>query len=342
MKGGNVGRRRWAAVACVAMLAVGCGGASSGAAAGGSSGGGWSQVVSEAKSEGQVTWYDDTGNQSLATALGKEFTKKYGIQVQVLEDRPTALETRVNAEHAAKRNVGDVILTGDTTMLEMQQKGLFADPGGLPDSKSLKAPFKLLGKRVPVLTQDYGFLINTKLVNPSAFTCWSDLTKAQVNGKVIADDPSVLGAGGAIFAVTSKHFGTGYQTKLAAQNPVISRDTVQNAQRVGRGEFAVDTPFGLADTPVVSGMPAKVVSPCEGLIYATFEAAAMNNAPHPNAARLLVDYLLTQPAQQQFVNAYLGSVTGMPSKISGKLLDTYTADQIKKALPEAARIYHRG
>jgi iron(III) transport system substrate-binding protein len=52
-------------------------------------------------------------------------------------------------------------------------------------------------------------------------------------------------------------------------------------------------------------LPVKLVIPVEGAPYIRFDLAVLKNAPHPNAARLLIEYYLSPEAQLVYANAGL-------------------------------------
>jgi iron(III) transport system substrate-binding protein len=58
----------------------------------------------------------------------------------------------------------------------------------------------------------------------------------------------------------------------------------------------------------LEGLPLKTVVPSEGAVYVVYDAAIFKNAPHPNAARLLLDFLLSDEAQAIYAEDGYGPV----------------------------------
>ena len=58
----------------------------------------------------------------------------------------------------------------------------------------------------------------------------------------------------------------------------------------------------------LEGLPLKTVVPSEGVVYVLYQAAAFENAPHPNAARLFMDFLLSDEAQAIYAEDGYGPV----------------------------------
>jgi iron(III) transport system substrate-binding protein len=58
----------------------------------------------------------------------------------------------------------------------------------------------------------------------------------------------------------------------------------------------------------LEGLPLKTVIPSEGAIYVLYQTAVFKNAPHPNAARLFMDFLLSDEAQAIYAKDGYGPV----------------------------------
>jgi iron(III) transport system substrate-binding protein len=98
----------------------------------------------------------------------------------------------------------------------------------------------------------------------------------------------------------------------------------------------------------LKGLPVKLIVPAEGCPYVRFDGAIFKGAPHPNAARLLVDFLLGDEVQLIYAN--LGFVTvvgGLDARIAPearaftqvKLLGTTDSKLQEEMLKTAKQIY---
>jgi iron(III) transport system substrate-binding protein len=130
-------------------------------------------------------------------------------------------------------------------------------------------------------------------------------------------------------------FGKEFHEKLAAQKPVFSRDIANSERRVARGEFPLYIPFSLQDYNQLKGLPVKPIVPQEGRPYVRFDLATLKNAPHPNAARLFMNFYL-EPAQQLvFANAgYNPVVGGVIEKVSEDLRPLLATKALGTTVPE--------
>jgi iron(III) transport system substrate-binding protein len=92
----------------------------------------------------------------------------------------------------------------------------------------------------------------------------------------------------------------------------------------------------------------KLIVPTEGCPYVRFDGAIYKGAPHPNAARLLVDFFLGDEVQAIYANlGFVGVVGGLDAKVGAearpftrvKLLGTTDSTLQEEMLKTARQIY---
>jgi len=273
----------------------------------------WPAVEAAAKKEGKVVVYSGASPASTPQAIAL-FEQKYGIPVEIIIGRGGEIRERARTELGAGRSIGDVVLNGVTTSSEQAVAGDFQTYGALPRAGQLVAPFTNDGILMPIYTTSWGILINTSLVakadEPGS---WADLTDQKWRGKLLSDNPMSPGGGQSTYAVFFEKFGKPFLEKLTAQKPDLSNQYTNAQQRVARGEFSVYFPFIVSEIFNLQGLPVKGILPSEGKTYSYQAASIMKNAPHPNAARLFIDFLLSDEVQATFANRGYGSPTGATS-----------------------------
>jgi iron(III) transport system substrate-binding protein len=280
----------------------------------------WKKVIEAAKKEGKVVVYNGAvGTPALPTVLAA-FEGKYGIRTELLEARASELRERIRTEQAAGKVLGDVSHNGSTTTALQLAEGTFVPYGTFPSAGRPVAPFKADGTRVPIYVIQYGILVNTDMVKPAEEPkSWKDLLQPRWKGKILSDDMCALGGGAVFFMVTTQKFGKEFHDKLAEQQPHMNRELRGNYPRVARGEYPVYAPFTLPDILELKGLPVKAILPDEGSPYVRFDGAIFKGAPRPNAARLLLDYFLSDEAQLLYGNlGFVMTVGGLEGKVAGE------------------------
>ena len=271
----------------------------------------WPAIVAAAKKEGQLSVY---GSGIVTKSLAEKFQVVTGIQTQYLEGRTTEIRERIRTEQASGRVNADVTCNGAVTTTNMMRDGAFVEHGPLPALTNIKPPFKDNGMLVPYTANALALVVNSKLVTPEQEPkSWSDLTDPKWKEKMLLDEPRVGGVGYVFFAVTIEKLGRAYQEAFAAQKPTIMADPALANRRVALGEFPLYVGFSFQDWKGLKGLPLRVVIPKEGALYSTLNAAVVKGAPHPNAARLFLNFLIEQEAQRVITGIGSLSTTGTQS-----------------------------
>lgn len=310
----------------------------------------WGKILAAAKKEGHVVLYSAFVGLAAHQQLKKDFEANYGITVDILEARASEVRERIRIEQAAGHFAADVSENGrTTTTLQIAQDHVFDPYGPLPSLGHLKPEFKPDDIRLPVFAIVYGILVNSRLVKPEDEPkSWLELTDPKWKGKILSDDFRALGGGGVLFYVTEEKFGRDFQDKLAKQDLKFSREIPANERRIARGEMPIYLPVSLTSIPELKGLPVKFIAPKEGLPYIGYDLALLKKAPNPNAARLLMEYYISQKMQHSFANLGLLPVTSdalsevdpaVADFEKTKLLGTTDAQKMDKMLALAREIY---
>ncbi len=281
----------------------------------------WDKVVAAAKAEGSVTFYTGLPGNPSTKKIAEAFEKKHGIRVDALEMRATELRERIRAERAGNRPIGDVMHSSiNQTRQILNEDGNIQKvplpPNGNRVRKDLQAGWPDHDVQIPTFLLNYGILANATLAAHPPKT-WADLADPKWKGKILADDFRATGGGNSWFSVTTEKFGRDFHTKLAAQGVAFTRDQREAERRVARGEYAIYLPWLLNYLPSLKGLPVKAVVPQEGVVYLVYTSSVLAKAPHPNAARLLIDFMVSEEGQA--IYAAEGLLPTMEGNASKKL-----------------------
>jgi len=286
----------------------------------------WEQIVATAKKEGTVTVIGPQGSET-RDALTLAFQKKYpDIRVDLQGMAGNQIGPKLLNELAASRFTTDAVITGTTTALETLVSAKAAAPikpvlTG-PNTRDLskwrggKLTFSDDAQTYNLIFSSYvkpPFIYNTNLVSPNDFKSWTDLLDAKWHGKITLKDP--LSAGGGLgnstLWYTHESLGKDFMRKLLTQKDIVMpRDDRQMLDFAARGKYpiAIGPSDVLTNEFIARGLPLKHLHP-ETLKEGTYITAGngslviVRNAPHPNALRVYVDYLLSPEGQLEWSKA---------------------------------------
>jgi ABC-type Fe3+ transport system substrate-binding protein len=285
----------------------------------------WDQVVAAAKREGKVSIIGPVGNTS-RDGLAAGFNRMYP-DIQVDYNGLTGAQTgpKVLNELAANQNTTDLLVTGTTTALVSLLPAKALDPiPPLLVGPNTRDQTLWLGNQLTFADsqQQYNlvfsgyvkapFVYNPEMVNPDEFTSYRNLLDPRWKGKIALRDPRLAGGGLAsiTFMYSTPALGKEYLQQLFKQEPVISADDQQLVDWVARGQYPII--IGPSDTLVneyiAKGLPVRNFDSArmkEGAYYTAGNGSlvAIRNAPHPNALKVYLDYLLSKDGQTEWTRS---------------------------------------
>ena len=264
-------------------------------------------LIEAAKKEGKVTYYTAM-DLSVAEPMAKAFEAAYpGIKVAVERSGAERIFNRIGQEMASKIYRVDVVNGSDAAhFISWKREGWLAPyvseemARDLPDD--MRDPDGLYcTQRIHLCTIAY----NTKMIAPAdAPKGFMDLLNPKYAGKLVKAHP---GYSGTIMTATqqiSRELGWSYFEKLAKQKVLQVQSATEPPKRIEAGERAVavdgsDYLFWLAKE---RGSPIEVVQAVEGTPQISNPMGVFKTAPNPNAARLMVSWIMSAEGQSFLVN----------------------------------------
>ena len=333
---GNLACRLAALAAAVAFVAGPALAQESGAA---------KQLLDAAKKEGQVTYYT-SADLALANKLKAAFERKYGITVNVLRQSSAPTFNRAVQEFDLGVNAADVIETSVVSaFLDMKAKGMLMT--FTPATASLIRSPKLSDPdhywhavKLELTSLNY----NKDLLKPADVPkTWKDLLDPKYKGKVVQGHIKASGDTGLIVFNLVKMYGWDYFEALR-KNDVLTMQACTQNELVARGErLVMMCDYSQIETARTQHQPMIAgVLPADGVFMLVGPVAVLAKAPHPNAAKLLVDFLLSPEGQTIYVEGGdapsidspdIKLPPGFPDLKQYKLVDT-DVTEYRKWLPE--------
>jgi iron(III) transport system substrate-binding protein len=274
----------------------------------------WEKTLAAAKKEGQVTVYMSGYDRVLP-----EFEKDYReIKLVSVTGRGSQLAQRMLAERRADKFLADIFSAGGVTthgQLHMAKvldpiKPALIFPEVIDRSNWYQNRHHYTdpeGQNVfsYVASATYGSVsYNTKLVDPRGFKSYWDLLSPKWKGKIIARDVRTPGPGSGNARLFYHHpeIGPSFLRKLFGEMDVtLFRDYRQGPDWLAVGKFSICF-FCDVDVSKQQGLPVDTFGPEAfkeggGLVQQFGTLTLVNRAPHPNAARVFINWLLSRKGQ---------------------------------------------
>ena len=267
-------------------------------------------LVEAAKREGEVVWYTTQILDPLVLRVQDAFRKKYAIEIRPVRANSTEIALRIHNEGRAGKMQADVY-DGTTTaeVLKREKHALRF----LPDiARELPADYVdpdgfWVATNYYINTAAY----NTDLIKPGTEPkSWNDLLDPRFRGQMVwGNSVSVSAAAGFIGAVLKElgqDKGMDYLRKFATQKiasvgasaRVVIDQAIAGEYALALQIFPEHAAGGAAQGAPIRWIPMQ---PAMSAIVSTTGVTA--GAPHPNAAKLLLEYLISEEGQTIYRDA---------------------------------------
>ena len=281
----------------------------------------WEKTVRAAKKEGQLVNYG--GEEITHSEILKAFHQEYPeIRVTTAGGHGSELGARIVAERRADKFLVDLYSGGPSTPYRVLYLGKALDPIAplllLPEVTDVSKWFT--GKHIYADPENSYLLlfegsvsggatiyVNKQFVNPAEIKSYHDLLQPKWKGRILFMDPksSSLGLNAATSLFNDPALGPEFLKRLFGEMDVaISGNRRQGTDWLASGKFHVC--FACRDTEraIQQGLPIGEVDAAslkEGGSEigggSSSVLAFLNKAPHPNAAKVYVNWLLSRQGQ---------------------------------------------
>jgi iron(III) transport system substrate-binding protein len=246
-----------------------------------------------AKKEKQVVWYTSlnvSDNEKIVAA----FMKKYpGVEVNVNRQSANSVLQKILTERRAGRDIADVVLVGAEYLDLLQNRGIFQKYSSA-EWKAEKGDFW-----TATYMSLHSIAYNTNLLAADAAPRrYQDLLQERWRGKFAVN----LGNPTWIYSMLDffgNEKGTDFLEKFAALNPRAYRGTTLLMQSVIAGDAVAGVALNQDGVIAFINKKAPVaLSSIQDPVYVDIHGIGiLGNAQRPNAARLLVDFIVSKEGQ---------------------------------------------
>jgi iron(III) transport system substrate-binding protein len=280
-------------------------------------------LVAAARKEGEVVWYTTQIVSQLVRPVTTAFEKKYpGIRVRSTRANATETAVKILNEAKAKRLQAD-IFDGTTTVVPLKAEGLVLQ--WLPDeAKAYPAQVKdpkgyWIANNLFVITPGFNTSLIPKGKQPRTF---ADLLNPALRSKIAWNGfPTSSGGGGFIGIVLTEmgeEKGMAFLREIAKQRIANLRGSAREVlDQVIAGEYSMALQI-FNHHAVISakkGAPVDWIA-MEPATVTLSTLSVLKDAPHPNAAKLLMDFIISREGQEVFRRAdYLPAHPDVPASV---------------------------
>jgi iron(III) transport system substrate-binding protein len=268
------------------------------------------ELYDAAKKEGEITWYSGQIQSEPAEAAGRAFSERYpGVKVNVVRSTSQVAFQRLSQDMRAGAPQCDIFSStdyGHYLFLKRQEALLPFRPqnadGLLPVLRDQDPDnmWQICSLGLYLMTY------NTKMVSAEdAPKSWKDVLDPKWKDKLAVGHPGYSGSVGVMCVILKRMYGWDYFTQLEKNKPQIGRSSDDPVTVLNAGERSVGIGVSAA-TPLLSmsrGNPLALIYPTEGTEAVFGPSAIPKNAPHPNAAKLFMEFA-TGPIFSQVLRKY--------------------------------------
>ncbi|GIV69259.1 extracellular solute-binding protein [Caldilinea sp.] len=247
-----------------------------------------------------------------------EFQRRYGIVQQDIDMGSSVVLSRMTEENASKNDIADL---KPSFAAKLAEAGLTMDYkvscwDELPEGQ------KGISENGSVWQAAYkgtlGWIVNTNIVKEPPRS-WKELNNPAFKGLVSYLDPRATGTGvntveAVSYAVSGDPYnykaGSEFLAELHKAGIIASVDPKVDVSKFQRGEVAIliNFDYNLLQWKKDLGVPAEVIIPLDGTIASGGGVIAARNAPHPNTAKLFLEFLLCGDGQRLYAKAYVSPI----------------------------------
>lgn len=287
--------------------------------------GDWDALVAAAQKEGKVVISAVPGT-GMRKKLPEIFKQKFGVDVEVIVTPSRQTAQRAIRESKAGTGTMDIFSTGQSTLVRvLYPKGLLmpikpllihpdikkkdvwqkGEPWFIDDKQSYM--FRAVDLVIPMA------FVNAKYVDPKAIKTTSDFLDPKYKGKIVVYDPTRPGPGSNAVSYYMKMKGEKFVIDLIkGQNAKLTRNRRQLVDWLAQGRYPIAFAASINEIARLrrEGFQIAAVQPSDIMPYdapGSGVLALFKNAPHPKAAQLFLNWIMTKEGMQLYQN-----LEGMP------------------------------
>jgi iron(III) transport system substrate-binding protein len=284
----------------------------------------WEKTLTAAKKEGEVSFYGSEGYEKIFEVFQKKYPE---IKVKSNTNRRGNEHGQaVMTERRAGQYLVDLFINGVVTPNTVFYKANILEPirpqlilpEVVDESKWWSGKHLYADPEAKYIFVFQGNVhgsenaYNTKLVNPKDIKSYWDFLDPKWKGKMVAYDPNRVStvAHSLRFLYNHPDLGAEYVRRLFGEMELTySRDERQMIDWLGAGKYAIAFFVTEVEAAAKQGLPIRDFEPSqfkEGAFVGPSQGGVnlFKNAPHPNAAKIAINWLLSREGQETYQKVF--------------------------------------
>ena len=276
-------------------------------------------LIDAAKKEGVVMLYtsmNDVNSKQLLTA----FEKRYGVKGETFRAPTAPLVQRFATEFDGSGTQADIFSVASPLPFKKNPEWFAPlDRSFAPNLANW--PASGVHERHYTWTNEIlALAYNTEHIKPEdAPKTWAQIIDPKWKGRIVLSDPRAADNYMGWLDAIEASFGIEFLRKLGTQDFKLTPSGASGVQLVAAGSSLMNFPtIATFATPLIDKKaPIAVLYPSEPQLASARDIAVVAKAPHPNAARLFLNWTLSLEATKLYCSVNAVAVVGDPDGKAG-------------------------
>ncbi len=276
-------------------------------------------LIKAAKAEGRLMLYTSMNDNNSRTLLNA-FEKRYGIKGETFRAPTAPLVQRFAVEHDGNGVAADIFSVASPLPFKNNPEWFAPLDKSFAPNLANWPKEGVHERRYTWTNEILALAYNTEQVKAEEVPkTWADIINPKWKGRIVLSDPRAADNYMGWLDAIETAFGMDFVRKLGAQDFKLTPSGASGVQMVAAGAATLNLPtIATFATPLIEKKaPIAVIYPGEPQLASARDIAIVAKAPHPQAARLFLNWTLSLEATKLYCGVNAVAVVGDPDGKAG-------------------------